>query len=308
MDPVIAVVAPRRAVDALRHRARAELRGRVVGPHADRRRAEIFDAVGPRRFGPDDPIWRVHADASMFVGGLRALLLQSLHPVAMRAVAEHSGYRGDPWGRLQRTADFVAATTYGTEAVADAAIARVRSVHRTVRGRTVDGQAYRADDPHLLEWVHIAEIDSFLVAVRAPRRRHAVGSRRRSVRGPDRRRRCLPWRDRPARDPRRAPAAAASVPRRAPEHARGHGCRPLPPRPATPAARRSSCLRRPGRRRGDLAPPVGSHRPRRAHPAARRRAGRPTPRPARAPTPCAGSPSETPARGRGPFVPRLSEH
>lgn len=151
-------------LDTWRRRAQDELRSRVAGPDGVARRAEIFDVEGPRRFDPDDPIWRVHADAAMFIGGLRAILLQSLHPVAMHAVAEHSGYRGDPWGRLQRTADFLAATTFGTESVASSAAAQVRAVHRHVHGELPDGTAYHAGDPHLLEWVHVAEVASFLNA------------------------------------------------------------------------------------------------------------------------------------------------
>ena len=106
----------------------------------------------------------MHADASMFVGGLRALLLQSLHPLAMAGVAEHSDYRGDPWGRLQRTSTFLAVTTFGTAGDAQRAVDRVRGIHRRVHGIAPDGRTYRADDPHLLEWVHIAEVDSFLLA------------------------------------------------------------------------------------------------------------------------------------------------
>ena len=102
----------------------------------------------------------------MFVGGLRALLLQSLHPLAMAGVAEHSDYRGDPWGRLQRTSTFLAVTTFGTAADAQRAVDKVRGIHRRVHGIAPDGRPYRADDPHLLEWVHIAEVDSFLLAHR----------------------------------------------------------------------------------------------------------------------------------------------
>jgi uncharacterized protein (DUF2236 family) len=98
----------------------------------------------------------------MFVGGLRALLLQSLHPLAMAGVAGHSGYRGDPWGRLARTSTFLATTTYGTAADAAAMVERVRGVHERVRGRAPDGRPYSATDPHLLRWVHVAEVDSFL--------------------------------------------------------------------------------------------------------------------------------------------------
>lgn len=141
-----------------------ELRQRVVGADAPSRRAELFDAPGPRWFEPDAPIRRVHADASMFIGGLRALLLQSLHPLAMAGVAEFSNYRSDPWGRLQRTADFLAATTFGPAHEAERAVEQVRRVHAHVRGTAPDGRHYSADDPHLLRWVHLAEIDSFLAA------------------------------------------------------------------------------------------------------------------------------------------------
>ncbi len=102
----------------------------------------------------------------MFVGGIRALLLQSLHPLAMAGVAGHSGYRSDPWGRLQRTSEFLARTTFGTVQDADAAVTMVRGIHERVRGRAVDGRRYAASDPHLLGWVHAAEADSFLAAYR----------------------------------------------------------------------------------------------------------------------------------------------
>src|SRR5256885_2577846 len=100
----------------------------------------------------------------MFIGGIRALLLQSLHPLAMAAVAQHSDYKGDPWGRLQRTSYFLAVTTFGRTEDAMAAIARVRAVHARVTGFAADGRPYAASDPHLLTWVHIAEADSFLRA------------------------------------------------------------------------------------------------------------------------------------------------
>ena len=98
----------------------------------------------------------------MFVGGLRALLLQSLHPQAMIAVAQHSDYRNDPWGRLQRTSTFLAATTFGAADDAQRAVDHVRHVHQYITGTDADGRPYRADDPHLLRWVHVAETDSFL--------------------------------------------------------------------------------------------------------------------------------------------------
>jgi uncharacterized protein (DUF2236 family) len=141
-----------------------QVRLRVVGAEAPERRAELFGTDEPGWFDDDAPIRRVHADASMFVGGLRAILLQSLHPLAMAGVAEHSDYRADPWGRLQRTADFLAATTFGPSSHAQRAVDTVHRVHERVVGTAADGRPYAANDPHLLEWVHIAELDSFLAA------------------------------------------------------------------------------------------------------------------------------------------------
>lgn len=138
--------------------------GLVAGPDGPAKRSRIHDTPGPRWFDEDRPIRRVHADASMFVGGLRALLLQSLHPLAMAGVAEHSDYRGDPWGRLQRTSTFLAVTTFGPATDAQRAVDKVRGIHRRVTGVAPDGRRYAAGDPHLLEWVHIAEVDSFLLA------------------------------------------------------------------------------------------------------------------------------------------------
>lgn len=98
----------------------------------------------------------------MFAGGIRALLLQSLHPLALAGVEEHSDYRNDPWARVANTGAYIAATTFGTIEHAEEAIARVRRIHAAVRGVTSDGRPYAADDPHLLRWVHLAEIESFL--------------------------------------------------------------------------------------------------------------------------------------------------
>lgn len=147
----------------LRSWLRGEIFQRVAGPQGPQRHEQI-NADGDRWFADGRPIRRVHADAAMFVGGLRALLLQSLHPLAMAGVAQHSDYRNDPWGRLQRTSFFLAATTFGPASEAERAVARVRGVHRHVRGTAPDGRDYSADDPHLLRWVHLAEIDSFLAA------------------------------------------------------------------------------------------------------------------------------------------------
>ncbi|MBC9726414.1 oxygenase MpaB family protein [Streptomyces sp. TRM68367] len=148
----------------VRERLGQALFRRVAGPDGPAVRARIHHMPGPRWFGPDRPIRTVHADASMFIGGLSALLLQSLHPLAMAAVAGHSGYRGDPWGRLQRTSTFLAVTTYGTAADAQRAVDHVRGIHERIRGTTAGGVPYHAADPHLLGWVHAAETHSFLRA------------------------------------------------------------------------------------------------------------------------------------------------
>jgi uncharacterized protein (DUF2236 family) len=151
-------------VSGIRDRIGASLFQRVAGTEGAQRAQRVHYAQGPRWFEDGRPIRQVHGDASMFVGGLRALLLQSLHPLAMAAVSGHSGFRGDPWGRLQRTSHFLAVTTFGAAADADAMTAKIRGIHDRVRGATADGRPYAASDPHLLKWVHLAEIDSFLLA------------------------------------------------------------------------------------------------------------------------------------------------
>ncbi len=151
-------------VDAVRSRMGAAIFSGVAGDDSAAAHERIHLSPGPRWFPEDAPIRRVHGDASMFVGGIRALLLQSLHPLAMAGVAQHSGYQGDPWGRLQRTGWFLATTTFGPAADAERAVARVRRVHQRVRGVAADGTAYAASDPHLLRWVQAAEADSFLAA------------------------------------------------------------------------------------------------------------------------------------------------
>ena len=169
-DGQVVVEAVRGRTGQLRSWLGAEVFQRVAGPEGALRHAEI-SAAGDRWFAEGSPIWRVHGDAAMFVAGLRALLLQSLHPLVMAGVADHSDYRDDPWGRLQRTSFFLAVTTFGPVEEAERAIARVRGVHRRVRGWTPDGRAYNAADPHLLRWVHVAGIDSFLAAYQ----RYGVG-------------------------------------------------------------------------------------------------------------------------------------
>lgn len=167
MCPVILDRVLRERVAEVRSTIGDRLFERVAGPEGPQRRDEVHNRPGPRWFSEDRPIRQVHGDASMFVGGVRALLLQSLHPLAMAGVAAHSGFKGDPWGRLQRTSLFLAVTTFGTAEDAEAMVRRVRRVHTTVTGTAPDGRPYAASDPHLLRWVHVAEVDSFLCAHQA---------------------------------------------------------------------------------------------------------------------------------------------
>jgi uncharacterized protein (DUF2236 family) len=116
-------------------------------------------------FGPNSVAWRVHADfTAMMVGGLSSLIVQSLHPRALAAVWDHSDFRGKLKERLGRTAYFVAATTYGGEAMARDAIRRVNTIHAHIRGTDLQGQPYVANEPELIRWVHLVEVTSFLAA------------------------------------------------------------------------------------------------------------------------------------------------
>ncbi|GIH06999.1 hypothetical protein Rhe02_50660 [Rhizocola hellebori] len=114
-------------------------------------------------FGPGSVTWRVHAEPVLMVAGLRSLFLQSLHPRAVAGVVQNSGYQADPWGRLLRTINYVATVVYGTTAQARAAGRRVRSIHAALTAtdpRT--GELFRIDEPDLLRWVHVTEVESFL--------------------------------------------------------------------------------------------------------------------------------------------------
>jgi uncharacterized protein (DUF2236 family) len=114
-------------------------------------------------FPPGSVIRRVHGDVtSMMVGGIAALLTQMLHPKALAGVWDHSNVAEDQLGRLRRTARFIATTTYAHRDSAVAAIARVKAIHEQVSGTLPDGTEYRATDPRLLAWVHVAGAINFL--------------------------------------------------------------------------------------------------------------------------------------------------
>jgi uncharacterized protein (DUF2236 family) len=116
-------------------------------------------------FGPASVTWRMSADLSSPVAGLRSLLMQALHPLAMAGVDQHSSWRRDPVGRLAATMGYLTTVTFGDRAAALHAAARVRRIHDHVRGiDTVTGRPYAAGDPALLLWVHAALVDSVLAA------------------------------------------------------------------------------------------------------------------------------------------------
>lgn len=114
-------------------------------------------------FGPASVTWRVSGDLATPVAGLRALLMQALHPLAMAGVDQHSDWRRDPVGRLAATSAYVTTISFGERAVAERAAARVRRIHEHVRGvDEVTGRPYAAGDPALLLWVHVALVESVL--------------------------------------------------------------------------------------------------------------------------------------------------
>jgi len=134
-------------------------RGRRGG--GDSRRAPVDPDLG--LFGPDSVSWRVHSEPILALAGLRALYLQALHPRAIAGVAQNSNYRDDPFGRLERTGIYVATVVFGTTAQAEDAGRRLRRLHAKMRAtdpRT--GTEFRIDDPELLRWVHVTEVESFV--------------------------------------------------------------------------------------------------------------------------------------------------
>ncbi|MEU1808493.1 oxygenase MpaB family protein [Micromonospora sp. WMMD1076] len=118
-------------------------------------------------FGPGSVTWKVHEEPILIVAGLRSLYLQALHPRAMAGVAQNSNYRTDAWGRLVRTATYVGTTIYGTTAEAEAAGRRLRTRHARMRATDpFTGEEFRVDDPELLRWVHVTEVESFVSTAR----------------------------------------------------------------------------------------------------------------------------------------------
>ena len=124
------------------------------------------DEVG--YFTPEDEPWIVHGDFSTLVGGIRALILQALHPATLAGVAQHSRYEQDPLGRLSGTIRWLTVTTFGSKTAVANEAARVNRLHERVAGQVSDShgaqRSYRAQDPELLVWVHLAFCEAFLSA------------------------------------------------------------------------------------------------------------------------------------------------
>jgi len=157
------VRSPLELVDDLKARVVAATNGLFAhGPYP---LADTLEYPGdPGLFGPDSVTWRVIGDSAVFIGGIRALLVQAAHPEVAAGVADHSRYRNDPLGRLSRTAAYVTATTFGAMPEVEGALAAVRRHHRPVTGLSHRGEAYDADAPDLAAWVHNSLAESFLVA------------------------------------------------------------------------------------------------------------------------------------------------
>jgi uncharacterized protein (DUF2236 family) len=118
-------------------------------------------------FGPRSVVWRVNRDRCFPLAGVRSLMMQALHPLAMAGVTQHSTWKEDPFGRLAATSAYLLTTTYGDTASALGAAAWIRKIHTHVRGVDPEtGLPYTAEDPDLLLWVHAGMVDSIVEVVR----------------------------------------------------------------------------------------------------------------------------------------------
>jgi len=159
-------------LDPLRDRVAAGFRKVVSGDPsgAPEWARSLADGIDEGYFGPQSAPWFVHGSLPTIIGGIRALLMQALHPGALAGVQQHSRYQQDGLGRLAGTTQWLTVVTFGDTVAADRECARVRGMHRRVAGSYVDDRgterAYSAMDPDLLRWVHVAFTDSFLATHR----------------------------------------------------------------------------------------------------------------------------------------------
>ncbi|MGA0854282.1 MAG: oxygenase MpaB family protein, partial [Luteolibacter sp.] len=126
----------------------------------------VASGEGSGLYLPEDAPWVVHADLGTLVGGVRALLMQALHPGSLAGVRTHSRYKDDPLGRLAGTIRWLTITTFASHEALAHETSRVNRMHDRVKGQyetsSGESRSYRAADPDLLRWVHIAFMDSFL--------------------------------------------------------------------------------------------------------------------------------------------------
>ena len=230
---------------------------RVAGPEGPRRRDRIHGAEGPRWFEEARRSGRSTGTRRCSSAASGRCCSSPCTRWRWPGSLDHSGFEGDPWGRLQRTSYFLAVTTFGTAADAEQMVAAIRAVHERVVGTAPDGRAYAASDPHLLRWVHVAEIDSFLAAHQrygaAPldqegRDRYVAETARvaEALGVPD----PPAQRGRPARPAGRLPPGAGGHPGRPEDRA-------VPAAAPAAAAARPRAVRRPGGLRGGADAAVG---------------------------------------------------
>src|SRR5262245_26425735 len=128
---------------------------------------------GTERTSADQITWRLHREVVLLAGWGRAILLQLAHPLVAQGVADHSGFRGERWGRLHRldrTLRAMLALTFGSDEEAEASAKGIRAIHRRVQGELPSAEGhfrtharYTAEDPALLTWVHATLLDSYLL-------------------------------------------------------------------------------------------------------------------------------------------------
>ncbi len=149
-------------IEGIRRELRRNIRSYITG--RDERSSDVPAADG--WFGPDSATWLIQSDWATLIGGVQSLIVQTLHPPTMAGFTDHSNYKSDPFGRVQRTANFIGVTTYGSAAEAERLVKVIRNVHERVVGTAPDGTPYSANDPHNLAWVHSTEVAGFLAGYR----------------------------------------------------------------------------------------------------------------------------------------------
>ncbi|MDY7528595.1 MULTISPECIES: oxygenase MpaB family protein [unclassified Cryobacterium] len=153
-----------RFTDSWRSHLLSTLSGNSEGRPSWVEKMELGEDAG--FFGPGSAAWAVHGGMATMVAGIRALLMQTLHPGAMAGVHDWSRYREDPLGRLSGTIQWLVTVTFADTTVATDESTRVGRFHDRVTGTYLDAagvsRPYAAGDAELLSWVHIVFTDAFL--------------------------------------------------------------------------------------------------------------------------------------------------